>query len=87
LVDIASAIDGHVVARASTSGIDFAAVVAHARNVGGPALRAMTFHQRATMLKAIAEHLTANKEELYRIAADSGATRRDNWIDIDGGIG
>ncbi|BCH28481.1 bifunctional aldehyde dehydrogenase/enoyl-CoA hydratase [Mesorhizobium sp. L-8-10] len=87
LVDIASAIDGHVVARASTAGIDFAAVVAHARTIGGPALRALTFHQRAAMLKAIAEHLTAHKEELYRIAADTGATRRDNWIDIDGGIG
>ncbi|OYX88937.1 MAG: hypothetical protein B7Y84_07170, partial [Azorhizobium sp. 32-67-21] len=46
LVDIASAIDGRVVARASTRGLDFSAMVRHARDVGGPALRAMTFHQR-----------------------------------------
>lgn len=87
LVDIPSAMDGHVVARTSTSGIDFAAVVNHGRSVGGPALRALTFHERAAMLKAVAEHLSANKEALYALAADTGATRRDNWIDIDGGIG
>lgn len=87
LADIPSAVDGHVVARTSTTGIDFAAVVDYARTVGGPALRALTFHERAAMLKAVAEHLNAHKEELYALAADTGATRRDNWIDIDGGIG
>ncbi|MDI7862797.1 phenylacetic acid degradation bifunctional protein PaaZ [Rhizobiaceae bacterium n13] len=87
LADIPSAIDGHVVARASTSGIDFAAALRHAREVGGPALRAMTFHDRANLLKAIALYLNERKEELYELSFDTGATRRDNWIDIDGGIG
>jgi oxepin-CoA hydrolase/3-oxo-5,6-dehydrosuberyl-CoA semialdehyde dehydrogenase len=85
--DIPSAIDGRVVARASTKGIDYAAALRHAREVGGPALRALTFHERAGMLKAIAVYLNERKEELYQLAFDTGATRRDNWVDIDGGIG
>ena len=87
LVDIPSAIDGRVVARASTRGLDFAAMVRHARDVGGPALRRLTFHQRADMLKALGAHLTAHKDALYALAADTGATKRDNFFDIDGGIG
>lgn len=87
LVDIPSAIDGRVVARASSSGLDFGAMVRHARTVGGPALRALTFHDRAAMLKALAVHLAAHKEALYALSADSGATKRDNFFDIDGGIG
>ena len=87
LVDIPSAIDGRVVARASTRGLDFAAMVLHARTIGGPALRQLTFHERADRLKAIATHLAANKEALYALSADTGATKRDNLFDIDGGIG
>ncbi|MGK9166331.1 phenylacetic acid degradation bifunctional protein PaaZ [Inquilinus limosus] len=87
LADIASAIDGRVVARLSSRGLDFAAMVGHAREVGGPALRRLTFHQRADMLKALALYLSERKEPLYALAADTGATKRDNLIDIDGGIG
>ncbi|QRG09366.1 phenylacetic acid degradation bifunctional protein PaaZ [Xanthobacter dioxanivorans] len=87
LVDIPSAIDGRVVARTSTQGLDLGAMVHHARTVGGPALRALTFHQRADLLKALAAHLSAHKEALYALAADTGATKRDNFFDIDGGIG
>ncbi|MFC0241427.1 phenylacetic acid degradation bifunctional protein PaaZ [Rhodopseudomonas telluris] len=86
LVDIPSAIDGRVVARASSAGLDFAALVRHAREVGGPALRAMSFHQRADRLKALGAYLTERKEQLYALAADTGANRRDNAIDIDGGL-
>ncbi|MGL4960224.1 MAG: phenylacetic acid degradation bifunctional protein PaaZ [Inquilinus sp.] len=87
LADIASAIDGRVVARLSSRGLDFAAMVRHAREVGGPALRRLTFHQRADLLKALALYLSERKEPLYALAADTGATRRDNLIDIDGGLG
>lgn len=87
LVDIPSAIDGRIVARASSAGVDFAAQVHHARTVGGPALRALTFHERADMLKALAKHLDAHKAALHALALDTGATRRDNMIDIEGGIG
>lgn len=87
LVDIASAIDGRVVARASTRGLDFGAMVRHARSVGGPALRALTFHERADILRALAKYLGEHKEALYALSADTGATKRDNFFDIDGGIG
>ncbi|MCC7542617.1 MAG: aldehyde dehydrogenase, partial [Deltaproteobacteria bacterium] len=37
-------------AETSTDGIDWAAAVSHARDVGGPGLRAMTFAARGKML-------------------------------------
>jgi oxepin-CoA hydrolase/3-oxo-5,6-dehydrosuberyl-CoA semialdehyde dehydrogenase len=80
-------VTGDEVAIASSEGLDFAAMLDHGRTVGGPALRRMTFHERARMLKALAQHLTARKEEFYRVSAFTGATRGDSWIDIDGGIG
>jgi len=86
-VDIASAVDGRVVARTSSTGLDFAAMVRHAREVGGPALRGLTFHQRADRLKALAAYVSERKEQLYKLAGDTGATRRDNAIDIEGGLG
>ncbi|MEO8562742.1 MAG: phenylacetic acid degradation bifunctional protein PaaZ [bacterium] len=82
-----NAVTGDDVAVASSEGLDFAAMLEHGRRVGGPPLRRMTFHARARMLKALAQHLTARKEEFYRVSAFSGATRGDSWIDIDGGIG
>jgi oxepin-CoA hydrolase/3-oxo-5,6-dehydrosuberyl-CoA semialdehyde dehydrogenase len=59
----------------------------HARDVGGPALRALTFHQRARMLKALGSAIMARKEELYALNYLTGATRKDGWIDIEGGAG
>ena len=59
----------------------------HARKVGGPALRAMTFHARARMIKALAQALMERKEELYTLSWATGATRMDSWIDIEGGAG
>ena len=78
---------GDVIARASSDGLDFRGALEHARGVGGPALRRMTFHERAARLKALAKHLTGLKEELYSLSYATGATRNDSWIDIDGGIG
>ncbi|HEY2780766.1 MAG TPA: phenylacetic acid degradation bifunctional protein PaaZ [Steroidobacteraceae bacterium] len=78
---------GDVIAKASSSGIDFAAVLAYAREVGGPALRELTFHQRATMLRALAKKLSELKEEFYTLSYCTGATKNDALIDIDGGIG
>jgi len=87
LVDIPSAVDGHIVACASSAGLNFADMVRHARETGGRALRRLTFHQRADELRALATHLGAHKEVLYRLAGDTGANKRDNAIDIEGGIG
>jgi oxepin-CoA hydrolase/3-oxo-5,6-dehydrosuberyl-CoA semialdehyde dehydrogenase len=85
--DLFHAVTGEKVAEASSQGLDFQAMAEHARTVGGPALRRMTFHQRARMLKALAVYLTERKAEFYRISEATGATKGDHWIDIDGGIG
>jgi len=84
-VDIASAVTGETVAQTSSTGVDFKAAADFARNVGGPALRAMTIHERAHMVKKLGLALNERKEELYALNAHSGATRRDGWIDIEGG--
>ncbi|MBA3891277.1 MAG: phenylacetic acid degradation bifunctional protein PaaZ [Gemmatimonadaceae bacterium] len=81
------AVTGEPVAEASTGGVDFKGMVEYARRVGGPALRRMTFHERARMLKAMAQHLMSKKDEFYRVSAMTGATKGDSWVDIDGGIG
>jgi oxepin-CoA hydrolase/3-oxo-5,6-dehydrosuberyl-CoA semialdehyde dehydrogenase len=81
------AVSGEPIAVASSSGLDFRAMLEHGRTVGGPTLRAMTFHQRARVLKALAQYLTARKEAFYVVSGWTGATRGDSWIDIDGGIG
>ncbi|MGP4025954.1 phenylacetic acid degradation bifunctional protein PaaZ [Actinomadura sp. 3N407] len=78
---------GEEVARLSSRGLDVAEMVRHARETGGPALRALTFHERAAMLKALAKHLTEHKEELYALSVRTGATARDTAVDVDGGIG
>jgi len=84
---IASAITGQVIASAGNSALDMQAMLDHARTVGGPALRALTFHDRARMLKALATHLGAHKQALYDMSFNTGATQSDHLIDIDGGIG
>ena len=81
-----SAVDGRAVAAITSDGIDFADVLAHARNVGGPNLRQLTFHERGDMLKALAKYLNDIKQEFYALSTQTGATRRDSWPDIDGGI-
>ena len=85
--DLFHAVTGEKIGEASSSGLDFKAMVDYARRVGGPALRKMTFHERARMLKAMAAYLTGRKEEFYAISAATGATKGDSWIDIDGGFG
>jgi oxepin-CoA hydrolase/3-oxo-5,6-dehydrosuberyl-CoA semialdehyde dehydrogenase len=86
-VALRDASTGEVIAQASSGGIDFAAVLAHAREAGGPKLRALSFHERAAMLKALAKRLLDFKDEFYTLSYRTGATKDDSWIDIDGGIG
>jgi oxepin-CoA hydrolase/3-oxo-5,6-dehydrosuberyl-CoA semialdehyde dehydrogenase len=85
--ELLDAATGAPVARIGADGLDRAAALAHAREVGGPALRRMTVHQRALMLKRIGLALMELKEEFYRENYRTGATRKDGWIDIEGGIG
>ncbi|MCA1369490.1 phenylacetic acid degradation bifunctional protein PaaZ [Bradyrhizobium sp. BRP14] len=78
---------GAPVALIDSTGIDFAAALAYGRDKAGPALRRMSFHERAAMLKALAQALMEGKEEFYALSTATGATRSDSWIDIEGGIG
>jgi oxepin-CoA hydrolase/3-oxo-5,6-dehydrosuberyl-CoA semialdehyde dehydrogenase len=86
-VDLPSAIDGRTIASASSDGLDFGATVAYARRVGVKALRATTFQRRAAMLKDLGAYLNERKAPLYELSNETGATKRDNFVDIDGGIG
>ena len=82
-----NAVTDKVITNATSNGLDFEAVLRYAREKGNPALRNMTFQQRGRMLRALALHLMKHKETFYAISYQSGATRIDSWIDIEGGIG
>ena len=84
---IDSAVTGIPIARAGGAALDFGAMIAFARTKGGPALRALGFHDRARMLKALAMYLDARKDVLYELSFATGATQKDHLFDIDGGIG
>jgi oxepin-CoA hydrolase/3-oxo-5,6-dehydrosuberyl-CoA semialdehyde dehydrogenase len=84
---IASAVTGEPLAIAGQASLDTQSMIDFARLKGGPALRAMTFHDRARMLKALALELGKFKDELYALSYTTGATKPDSMIDIDGGIG
>ncbi|MCG7427820.1 phenylacetic acid degradation bifunctional protein PaaZ [Helcobacillus sp. ACRRO] len=85
--DVHDASTGHLIRRVSTDGLDLAAVVEYARTTGRAGIQAMTFHERALALKHLALFLTDRKQGMYELAAATGATKRDNFVDIDGGIG
>jgi oxepin-CoA hydrolase/3-oxo-5,6-dehydrosuberyl-CoA semialdehyde dehydrogenase len=87
LAELPSAIDGSPVATTGSGGLDFGAMLQHARSVGGPALRKLTFHERARIIKGLGLAIMARKEELYELNYSTGATRKDGWIDIEGGAG
>ena len=84
---IADAVTGETVVRVSSSGLDVAGMLDHARDVGGPALRELTFHQRAGLLKQLGLRLMADKDEFYALSHRTGATDRDTAVDVDGGFG
>ncbi len=83
---IRSAVTGEVIARAGAD-LDMQEMIDHAVRVGGPALRKMTFHDRARRLKALALYLRERRQPLYELSTQTGATLADSKIDIDGGIG
>ncbi len=81
------AVTGEPVAEVSSQGIDFGAALAYGRQVGGPALRDLTFHERAELAKGIGQLLRKHRDELYELSYRTGATLYDSKFDIDGGIG
>ena len=78
---------GELLAKVSTEGLDLAAVVDYGRTTGQTELGTLTFHQRALKLKELAQYLNGRREEFYALSAQTGATKIDSMIDIDGGIG
>ncbi len=75
-------------ASASSEGVDLAAALEHARNTGGPALRALSFAERGAMLKGIADALQEARDELLALGISNGGnTRSDAKFDLDGAIG
>jgi len=86
-VTVRDAVTSDPVAHVTSDGLDLSAAVDHARTVGGPALRALDFGERAAILKAAALALSERKGELYELSARAGSTRGDCKVDIDGGFG
>ena len=86
-VPLLDAVTGEQVTTISSAGIDMRAALEYGRTVGGPALRALTFHQRAAMLKSVGLFLRDHRPDLYALSARTGATLADSKFDVDGGIG
>ena len=82
-----NAVNGEQITSASSKGLDFSSMMNYAREIGGPALRKMTFQERGLMLKKLALHLHSIKNKFYSTSSFTGATKLDSWIDIEGGIG
>ena len=87
-IELVDPTNGSVLATASARGFDLNAALVFAREHGGPALRALSYAERANLLGKIADVLAANRGRYEQIAiANSGNTKIDAAIDIDGGIG
>ncbi len=86
-IEVRHAVTGQAIAEVDSSGIDFQKVLEYGRSVGGPALRALSIQERGLRLKALAKHLMSKKDGFYEISAQTGATKADGWVDIEGGIG
>ena len=71
---VLDAVTGEEVARVSSAGIDLGAALGYGRSAGGPALRELTFHQRAALLKSLGRLLREHRQELYALSARTGAT-------------
>jgi len=84
---VLDAVTGEEVARVSSAGIDLEAALGYGRSTGGPALRELTFHQRAALVKSLGQLLREHRQELYALSARTGATLGDAGFDVDGGIG
>src|SRR5438128_3920548 len=84
---VLDSVTGDEVARVSSAGIDMGAALAYGRSAGGSALRELTFHQRAALLKSLGLLLREHRQELYALSARTGATLGDSKFDVDGGIG
>lgn len=86
-IPIYDAVTGDHIANSAVEGLDIPEILQYGRTKGGEVLRKMTFQERGNMLKKLALYLTKKKEDFYTISYQTGATRIDSWIDIEGGFG
>lgn len=82
-----NAVTGDLIATCGSEGLSFGDMATYARKVGNNNLRKMTFQQRGMMLKKLALFLHKRRLNYYPVSYQTGATKADSWIDIDGGIG
>lgn len=82
-----SAIDGQIITHTHDEAPDFTEALHYARHTGRRELLKLDFQQRAARLKALALYLLQHKEALYLLSRHTGATRKDSWVDIEGGAG
>lgn len=83
-----NAATGEVVAQCSSRGLDLRAALAHARDVGGPTLRAMSFAQRGELLGKLSAAINVHRDELLDVSRlNMGTTRGDGKFDVDGAMG
>ena len=71
-VPLHHAIDGSPIAIADSAGIDVEMACTFAREVGGPALRKMTFQERGRMLKRLALHLHEKEKTFTKSVGPQG---------------
>jgi 3,4-dehydroadipyl-CoA semialdehyde dehydrogenase len=80
-------VTGDELARISSQGVDVGATLDFARAQGGAALRQQNYGERAELLAKIAEVMTTNRDEYFRISLlNLGTTQADGAFDIDGAI-
>lgn len=80
-------VTGDELARISSQQVDIAGALEFGRSQGGPALRQLSYRERADLLGKMADVLTANRDEYFRISLlNSGATQADASFDVDGAI-
>ncbi len=76
------------VARVSSAGVDFGRVLEHARTAGGPALRALSFVERANLVKGTSGVLREHRDELLELSRlNTGTTKPSGAFDVDGASG
>jgi 3,4-dehydroadipyl-CoA semialdehyde dehydrogenase len=86
-VPLVDPVTGDELARISSDGVDLKTALDFARSQGGPALRKLTYAQRADLLAKIGEVLTANRDEYFRLSLlNLGATQADASFDVDGAL-
>src|SRR5438445_6703287 len=80
-------VTGDELANISSEGVNLEAALAFARTQGAPALRQLSYIQRAELLAKIADVLAANRDEYFRLSLlNLGANQADASFDVDGAI-